>query len=151
MCSREVPNCSAPKVLSLDEIRILIAEAIHPVHFFVSGSLSLEWQHDPFEEIAWEIYQGQLPEPAHTRLRQSFESWNIFCIESGSRSAEPLLSVKLDIAGRQLHVLRTIHCYAWEGYHAGDNVYLSRETQKWIRELVGSIPLDSFPDAEELR
>jgi hypothetical protein len=136
---------------SPDEIRKVVAEAIHPAHFFFQRPLILEWHHLPCEQTAWEIYQGRLLDPAHTRLRQTFESWTVFCIESGSRSAEPLLSVKLDVAGRQLHVTRAIYCYAWEGYHAGDNVYLSRETRKWVRELVGSIPLDRFQDDGQLR
>jgi hypothetical protein len=59
--------------------------------------------------------------------------------------------VKLDTAGRRLHVTRAIYCYAWEGYHAGDNVYLSREIQKWVRDLVGSIDLELCLNREELR
>ena len=38
-----------------------------------------------------------------------FESWNVFCIESGNRSAEPVLSLKHDSGSRQLHVTRAIH------------------------------------------
>src|SRR5947208_176843 len=52
---------------------------------------------------------------------------------------------------RPPHITRAILCYAWEGYHAGDNVYLSRPTHKWVRELVGTISLDRFADADELR
>src|SRR5262249_53423932 len=72
-------------------------------------------------------------------------------LEDGQRSTEPLLSLKLDGNHRQLHVTRAIHCYAWEGYHAGDNVYLSRETRKWIRELVGTMDLKRFPSLHGLR
>ncbi|HEV3115537.1 MAG TPA: hypothetical protein VGY58_00700, partial [Gemmataceae bacterium] len=46
--------------------------------------------------------------------------------------------------------MRAVHCYAWEGYHAGDNVYLSRETRKWVRELVGTIDLQEFETATEV-
>jgi hypothetical protein len=137
--------------LSLDQVRNLLAEAIHPRHFFVGQPLLLEWHYSPSEENTWEIYQGQLLEAAHTRLRQTFESWNVFCIEAGNRSVEPLLSLKLHAASRQVHVARAIHCYAWEGYHAGDKVYLSRETRKWVRELIGTIYLERFLDPDDLR
>ena len=128
-----------------------MAEVIQPRHFFVRQPLVLDWQYSPSEEIAWKIYQGRLLEAAHTRLRQTFESWNVFCIEAGNQSAEPLLSLKLHAGSRQVYVTRAVHCYAWEGYHAGDNVYLSRETRKWVRELVGTIHLEQFLDPDDLR
>jgi hypothetical protein len=147
----EASPLRADRPLSEDEIRQVIAGVIQPAHFFVREPLHLEWQNGLPEESAWEIYQGRLLDPAHTRLRQSLECWNVFCVESGNRSAEPLLSLKLDMSRRQLYVTRAIYCYAWEGYHAGDNVYLSRETRKWIRELVGSIALEHFSCRDELR
>jgi hypothetical protein len=61
-----------------------------------------------------------------------------------------MITVRLDAVEREIHVTRAILCYAWEGYHAGDNVYLSRQTQKWIHELVGSITVDTFALREEL-
>jgi hypothetical protein len=137
--------------LPLDEVRNVIAQAIQPAHFFVGNPLRLEWQYSPSEEIAWEIYQGRLLEAAHTRLRETFESWNIFCVEAGSRSLEPILSLKLHRGSRRLYVTRAVYCYAWEGYHAGDNVYLSCETRKWVRELVGTVHLERFPDPDDLR
>jgi hypothetical protein len=149
--SRREENSGPAGALSLDKIRQVIAQAIEPAHFFVRQPLILEWQHQPSEQIAWEIHQGRLVDPAHTRLGQRFESWNVYCSEPGNRSAEPILSVKLEIGGRQLHVTRAIYCYAWEGYDAGDNVILSRETCKWVCELVGTIPLDCFTEAEDLR
>src|SRR5207248_8939878 len=86
-----------------------------------------------------------------TTLRRRFEAWSIYRTDRGRAVVEPLLSVKLDASVGLIHVTRAIYCYAWEGYHAGDNVYLSRETQKWVRELVGTIHLDHFRDIEELR
>jgi hypothetical protein len=136
---------------SLNEVREAIAAAMQPWHFFVGKPFILEWQHQPSEEIVWEIYQGRLLDVTHTRLRQLFESWNLFCVEAGSRSAEPILSVKLHAGSRQVHVTRAVHCHAWEGYDAGDNVYLSRETHKWVRELVGSIDLDRYFGLDDLR
>ena len=151
VCPEQAHESGSSNELPLDEVRIVIAEAVQPAHFFVRKPLILEWQHEPSEQTAWEIHQGRLLDPAHTRLLKTFESWNIFCFEPGNRSAEPVLSVKLDIGSRQLHVTRAIYCYAWEGYDTGDNVFLSRETRKWIRELVGTIPLDRFHAAHHLR
>ena len=37
--------------------------------------------------------------------------------------------------------MRGLLCYTWEGYHGGDNVYLSREVPRWLRELIGCIDL----------
>src|SRR5262249_41684898 len=45
---------------------------------------------------------------------------------------------------------RAIHCHAWQGFHAGDDVYLSREVPKWICELVGTIWLDQYHDQSAL-
>jgi hypothetical protein len=132
-------------------IRERIADALLPDHFFIDPSLSLEWEHLPAEELPWEIFQGRLLERAHTRQQRTFEAWNIFILENGARSAEPLLAVKLDPGAGELHVTRGLLCHAWEGYHAGDNVYLSRETTRWLRELVGTITLAGLCDTGELR
>ena len=76
-------------------------------------------------------------------------SREVACMDK--HAAEPLLSVKLDEATGQIHVVRAILSYAWEGYDAGDNVIQSRETTKWVRELVGTISLDAIPHANDLR
>src|SRR5262249_41403598 len=111
----------------------------------------LEWDHGTAEDVSWEVFRGRLLDPAHTRERRTFEAWNIYLLANGARSPEPLLSVKLDAAGGgRGHVVRAIHCYAWEGYDAGDNVILSRETKKWVRELVGTIHLADFTSADEV-
>src|SRR5207244_8770574 len=116
--------------IDLDEVLALIRDALLPRHFFVRNPDALEWLPPCKEEISWEIYRGRLLDAAHTRQCQEFEAWNIFWHDGGARSAEPILSVKWDGSARQVHVVRAVYCYAWEGYHAGDNVYLSRETRK---------------------
>src|SRR5205814_2555336 len=45
---------------------------------------------------------------------------------------------------------RGLEVYAWEGYDSGGGVILSRERRKWTRELVGTVRLSQFADAEEL-
>jgi hypothetical protein len=136
--------------LSLADVGGLIADAVRPGHFFVGRATQLEWDHAAAEEASWEVFRGRLLDPAHTRERRRFEAWNVYLIGDGARSPEPLLSVKLDAAAGEVHVVRAIHCYAWEGYDAGDNVILSRETKKWVRELVGTIHLTEFASADDL-
>ena len=65
-------------------------------------------------------------------------------------SEEPILAVKLDVAGGQIHVVRAIHSYVWEGFDAGGNVIETRETTRWVRELVGTIHLGEFETGREL-
>jgi hypothetical protein len=133
------------------DLRRLIADAVASRHFFTGPATSLEWQHAAAEEVPWEVFQGRLLDPAHCSQRRTFEAWNVFLIEDGRRSAEPLLAVKLDAAAGQLHVVRAVYCYVHEGYHAGDNVYLTREVRRWVRELVGTVELARFASADDLR
>jgi hypothetical protein len=146
--SSSIPRSTAPP--TLDDVRRLIADAVRPGHFFVGGGTRLEWSHVAAEEVSWEVFRGRLLDPAHTRQRRTFEAWNVYLLGDGGRAPEPLLSVKLDADAGQIHVVRAIHCYAWEGYDAGDNVILSRETKKWMRELVGTIHLADFASADDL-
>jgi hypothetical protein len=90
-----------------------------------------------------------LLEPAHSRLSEVFEAWSVYWLEGKSRSDEPILSLKLDWPARQIHVVRAIHSYVWEGYDAGGNVILSRETTRWVRELVGTIFVEAFERGAE--
>src|SRR5215467_5254997 len=122
--------------LQLDEIRAVIADAVAPRHFFIGNGLELEWEHTAGETIPWEIYKGRLLDASQTRERRGFEAWNIYSIDEFGRSTEPLLSLKLDAETGEIHVVRAILCYAWEAYDAGENVILSRETKKWLRELI---------------
>jgi hypothetical protein len=127
----------------------VVHELLRPAHFFHAPTLVLDWQHIDREEMYWEIFQGRLLDPAHTRQCRAFESWNVHAQDETGRSGELLLSVKLDREAGQLHVVRGLECYAWEGYAEG-NVILSRERRKWVRELVGTIDLARFGDAAEL-
>jgi hypothetical protein len=133
------------------DVREVIADAVRPAQFFEGRTIRLEWEHVARQDISWEIFEGRLLDPAHTRRRQSFEAWNVFRLDAGGRSSEPLLSVKLDAVLGLVYVTRAICCYVQEGYHAGGNIYLSREVQKWVRELTGTIVLARVGDAEEFR
>jgi hypothetical protein len=132
---------------------MLIAELFRPEHFFVGSELVLGWEHVAEQEMVWEIFQGRLLDPAHTRQRRMFAAWKIHEIKPTGETApnEPLLALYLDAEARQLHIVRGVDSFVWEGYDAGGNVYLSRERRKWVRELVHTLHLDRFADAEELR
>jgi hypothetical protein len=141
----------APAPLTPETVRSVITDVVRPACFFVGGRLDLHADPHGPETVAWEVFQGRLLDPAFTRLRRSFETWNLFLVEGGVRSAEPVLSAKLDSGAGQVHVVRALHCYAWEGYDSGGGVYLSRETRKWVRELAGTIDLAGLGGAEEFR
>jgi hypothetical protein len=121
-----------------------------PWHFLTTTELRLEAEHVNESRQRWEIYRGRLFDSAHTRQEKNLESWNLFLIEHGTRSTEPLLSIRVDWGERQLHVVRAIHCQVWEGYDSGGGVFLSRETTRWVRELTGTIQLDEMADSTEL-
>jgi hypothetical protein len=136
---------------TLDEARAIAAEVFRPAHFFLAPPLELEWEHAPREEVVWEVFQGRLLDRAHTRQRRTFEAWNAYQLGPEGRPGEPLLALKLDAEARQVHVVRGLDRYVWEGYDSGGNVYLSRERRKWARELTGTVRLDQLAGADELR
>ena len=150
-----MPRFRPPPVIAalgppgLDTLRCLLAEVLRPAHFFLGPDIDLTFEHLQREEVSWEIFQGRLLDPAHTRQKAIFESWNVHRIARGVRSDEPLLSVKLG-ADARLYVVRGLECYLWESYDEGGNVILSRERRKWVRELTGVVVLARFTDAEEL-
>jgi hypothetical protein len=124
---------------------------MRPAHFYVGPVLTLEWEHVAAEDISWEIFRGRLLDAAHTRERRTFEAWNIYQAGRDGRSAEPLLSLKWDAAAGRLYVVRGIESYVWEGYDSGGGVILSRERRKWMRELVGTVAVADFANADEQR
>ncbi len=144
------PAVGRPVALTPEVVRAAIADALLPVHFFTGPHTTLEWEQLPAEETVWEVFQGRLLDRAHTRRQRTFEAWNVYLRAGEARSAEPLLAVKLDLGEGELHVTRGLLCHVWEGYHAGDNVYLSREAMRWLRELIGTIALPHFADIDEL-
>src|SRR5262249_46793790 len=89
--------------LSLEEIKRLVDEIMAPAHFFVRPTLRLEWVRGITEEVPWEIFQGRLLEARFTRLVCRFVAWNVYQVESGGRSTEPLLSVKYDAQAQRFH------------------------------------------------
>jgi hypothetical protein len=146
---RHTSRRGKPSEWTATEIGRLLDRCFAPENFFLAPGVELEWEHRN-EEIPWEIFKGRLLEPAYSRISQAFEARNAYWVEQGCRSSEPILSLKLDYSRRQLHVVRAILCHVWEGYDAGSNVILSRETPRWVRELVGTVFFNQFESGSEL-
>src|SRR5262249_38764668 len=127
--------------LSPEMVRLLCESVMQPAHFFIGPNLQLDWEHKPSAQQRWEVFQGRLLDPAHTRQERTFEAWNIWQLTDAGRSGEPLLSLMWDDKSQQIHVVRGIESYVWEGYDSGGSVFQSREIRKWARELVGTIEL----------
>ncbi|MGH7224073.1 MAG: hypothetical protein ACRELF_12655, partial [Gemmataceae bacterium] len=70
-----------------------------PAHFFLGPELELEWDHAAEQDLVWEIFQGRLLDPAHTRQRRSFAAWKVY---AASPTDEPLLALYLDDEAAQL-------------------------------------------------
>jgi hypothetical protein len=139
------------QALDLQEIYTTLQDAFLPCHFLVGQDSQWEWDPGISEVLVWEIYRGRLLDAAATRQESQFRSWNLYKVQNGKRSVEPVLSVKVAHETRLLHVTRGIFIYVWEGYDAGSKVFLSRESPKWARELVGSIDLARCSNVMELR
>jgi hypothetical protein len=134
--------------IDLDAVRPLAADVLRPGHFF--STLTLAWTHNAAETSRWEVFQGRLLDPAHTRREATFETWNVHEQTSEGLSAEPILSLKLDAAGGLLHVVRGVECHVHQAYGEG-NVIQTREVRRWVRELVATFDLSRFDSAEALR
>ncbi len=139
-----------PRPVTPDAVANCAGRMLAPAHFFTGPDLTLEWAPPSREDISWEVFRGRLLDPAHTRQRRIFTACNIYLRTPDGWSEEPLLSLKLDATAGELHVVRGINSYTWEGYDAGNNVILSRERRKWVRELVGTVRLDRFGDLGEV-
>jgi hypothetical protein len=136
-----------------ETLRTIIADLLHPDRFFFDRACRcLTIEHVSNEEIPWDIYRGRLLGEGQTRQRWIFESWNCFLDRKGrAEHPLPILSVKLYLPLNQIHVIRSILSYVWEAYPAEDNVILSREVQKNVAELVGTIDLNIIRDESEIR
>jgi hypothetical protein len=141
---------SDERPVTADAVTELAGRLLAPAHFYAAPGLGLTWEPSKAEVISWEIFRGRLLDPAHTRQRRGFVSWNIYRTGPEGRSAEPVLSLKWDAEASELHVVRSLECHVWEGYDAGGNVILSREQRKWVRELVGTVSTDRLVARDEL-
>lgn len=134
-----------------EQLRSIMEEVLHPKHFFIIHPLTLEWEFTPKESCRWEIYRGRLMEPRHTREECQFVTWNIFLVDEGVRSNEPILSLKLNAITGEIHIVRGLHCYVWENIQNENNEIHSQETTAWIREWMGTVYLPELHTMEDIR
>ncbi len=129
----------------------IISAALRRENFWIRPDLILTWHPPAREEIPWEVFRGRLLDPAHTRQTKTFICSSIYQMDGPEQSSEPLLSVKWDEERGAIHVVRAILSHVWIGVDAGANVIESRETTRWVRELVGTIITKSHTADTELR
>ncbi len=121
-----------------------IDATFHPGMFLLAEGVAFEWQAAVAEAIPWEIFQGRLLDGRQCSRFMSVLAWNFFTSDGSPKDREPLLAVEFDPRNREVHVVRGLLCFVWEGYEAGESVIESREVQRWTRELVGTLVLEDF-------
>lgn len=129
----------------------LFDDLFQPCHFYVGPHLAVTWHSAADETIPWEIYQGRLLDARQTRASNTFRSWSLLEATAQAETPRPILSLKWDSPRGEVHVVRGMLCHVWESCDTGGNVIDSRETTKWVLELVGTLALDEFTDGDELR
>ncbi|MEX2112377.1 MAG: hypothetical protein WD845_04285, partial [Pirellulales bacterium] len=76
-------------------------------------------------------------------------SWHVF-LDDGEKThaVAPLVSAYWDRSAGELSIVRRILTHGFEAYEDSPGVFLSRPSQKWARELVGTIDLATISDDE---
>ena len=113
--------------------------------FFVAPPRQLRIEHVADETVRWEIFRGQLLDPAHTRSSERFDVWNVF-LDEEAPAAAPLLSIRWQRDQNKVFVTRQILCRGFEAYEDAPRVILSRPVEKWVAELVGTAEAESIGD-----
>src|SRR5262245_59264073 len=144
------PRAPADLARSADP-RQLFDDVFRPCHFYVGPDLDVTWQHRVEMTLPWEIYQGRLLDAAQTRRQRTFLAWTLTQQTESGPADRPLVALLWDSTREELHVVRSLLCHVWESYDGGGNVIQSRETSRWMMELVGTLTPAEFADVEELR
>jgi len=92
------------------------------------------------ETIRWEVFLGHLLDPAATRRTETFDSWHVFLDRTDAQVETPLLTVYWSRATETAFVTRQILTHAFEAYEESPGVISTRPVEKWVRELIGTIP-----------
>jgi hypothetical protein len=131
--------------------RPLFDDVFRPCHFYIGPDLDVAWRHGVEITLPWEIYQGRLLDAAQTRQERTFLAWTLTQRTQQGPADRPLVALLWDSTRTELHIVRSLLCHAWESYDDGGNVIQSRETSRWMMELVGTLTPAEFADVEELR
>jgi hypothetical protein len=132
-----------PPRVDVDSVRALLNDVLDLRNFPI-GRSDLSLCCEPERDLSWEVFQGRLLDPAHTRMRRDFEAFTV------RREAEPILSLKFDVEAGEIHIVRYYPAYVQEPIGAG-NVVEMREVTRLVAELVGSLDLAVFETLSELR
>jgi hypothetical protein len=128
-----------------NEVAAAVESALHPGRFFVAAPLQLRVEKHPSETCFWEVFRGHLLDRGQTRLEKTFTSWDVILDPPG----HPVISVKYHAEEQRIYVVRYLEVYGFEAREE-DGVIESRETKKWVRELVGTMPILERIDARTL-
>src|SRR6516165_7228192 len=100
---RSFPDLNLPRgPVTPQVVRRVCELVLSPRAFSLTTELRLEAEHRDEARQRWEVFRGQLLDSAHTRQDKCFDEFNLFLIDTGSRSLEPLLSLKIDWAEQHL-------------------------------------------------
>ncbi|MFO0878601.1 MAG: hypothetical protein U0840_14770 [Gemmataceae bacterium] len=124
-------------------LRALIEELLSRDRF--AGTLPLAACLHGIETERWEIFQGRLVDPRHTRQECTLESWSIYTGEADQPAPAPILSVKLDLAAGLLHVVRGVESWVHTTLDGAEGI-VTREEIGWVQELVETIDLAHVHD-----
>ncbi len=129
--------------MSATAVSAAVEQALAPGRFFVAPPGVFGVRHVPREDVAWEVFRGHLL--ATTRERAFFECWHV---TFDPRGAQPLISIRWQAERRQLHVTRQILTHGFAAYEESPGVILSRPTEKWVEELVGTLDVEQLETDE---
>ncbi len=124
-----------------ETVRRAVQRSLAASHFFVPPGVQLRVEHVADEQRPWEIYRGHLLDRNLARQHDRFVAWHLHADEHTA----PLISVRWQPSARLMHVTRNILTHSFEAYEDTPGVILSRPTQKWGEELVGTIDTGTSP------
>jgi hypothetical protein len=140
----------------IDSIReAFFTQVLSPGLFYVNSDFELIFEKPLVETVTWEIFRGQLLDARHTRAQETFSSFHIRLKSIKSGEKEPLLTIRLSgladfkpsptvpLPSCVIHVTRWLKCHVWEAFD-DDGAIGSREVQRCVEELVGSMPMREY-------
>ena len=127
-----------------ETIREAVGRVLGGGHFFVASPRRLRVEHVASEQAVFEVFRGHLLDASHSGRREEFETWNVF-LDEASTPAE----CRWCRCGGNSRVGSTVRraanfTHGFEAYEETPGVILSREAQKWVAELVGTIAPDTI-------
>jgi hypothetical protein len=123
-----------------------LEDVLHLRRFNIGPGYHCRIEKDVAETCRWELFRGNLLDPAFTREEKSFRSWQVFVERPEQPPPMPMLSLKWDQAAHLLHVTRNLEVQGWEAFSQG-NLIDSRPVRKWQPELIGTLDLVEVENA----